>query len=195
MVALLAYYKVRPRLVRRREKAAVELEPAPMKPQDSIIIPEVIAEDPRPPTPTVMREEPGPLAGTSRRNMLIEDVFCRLDASRAGYLSCTNLQRFGKFVGFNGDDEAWRLEFLDLCKYLGCDPVLGLSFDAFSELVNDRSPEDGCYCSNEELLAFKTAGAAAPNIAGSVRQPLTQSRAQPARDAIEGVYLELDYAR
>jgi len=92
------------------------------------------------------------------REVLSRRVFNLLDAAGNGALECMEMRLFAEFMGFGGSDAEWAQEWVEMCNYLGCDPVIGVDFGRFCRLVNDSSSQ-GCFCSNADLRAFRDDGA------------------------------------
>lgn len=92
----------------------------------------------------------GSCAPTWSREELVAAAYRRLGAASTGRLGQEALQPFAEFTGFRGGLEEWRGEYEALCCALGCSPVEGLDYKAFSHLVDDKTVE-GCYCSDREL--------------------------------------------
>merc|ERR1740123_2394953 len=93
-------------------------------------------------------------SGTGRK-ALVDAAFQGLDARDAGSLGCSDLLRFARVMGFNGDEAEWRREYLTISTSLGTDPKAGLDCKAFSHLVNDNAL--GCFCTAEDLQCIAAA--------------------------------------
>jgi len=92
------------------------------------------------------------------RQELIRSVFHHLAGGGGGKaaVACSELQRLGHFMGFDGSDEEWRREYVSICQLLKCKIEVGLDFAAFNHLVNDNS-QAGCFCSDENLALLRDA--------------------------------------
>lgn len=93
------------------------------------------------------------------RDSLVHSLFRLLDLTGTGTLACSEVRRFASAIGFAGGDDEWRGEFLAMCRYLGCDPVRGVDFASFMQLLND-STSKGCFCSNADLRVLRDEGLA-----------------------------------
>lgn len=112
----------------------------------------------------------------------LEAVFLELDTDRDGYLVSSDLHRFARLTGFDGDAASWQEEYNMLCREHGVLPRDGLNRKTFCAVV-DVNSEEGCPCTDSELktilrqLHASTAGEAA------VAQ-ITPVVAPPARNEV-----------
>lgn len=67
-----------------------------------------------------------------------------------GHISGPELKPLADFLGFGGGEAQWALEFASACRYLGCDPNLGIDCQAFKRFLSDTSHR-GCFCTEAEL--------------------------------------------
>mmetsp|Transcript_62133 Transcript_62133/g.178773 ORF Transcript_62133/g.178773 Transcript_62133/m.178773 type:complete len:215 (+) Transcript_62133:63-707(+) len=84
---------------------------------------------------------------------LILEVFSQLNTSGSEHLSCQEMRPFADFIGFRGTEALWAVEYQGVCRYLGCDPDVGIDSQSFARLVSDTSKR-GCFCSEAELRAL-----------------------------------------
>lgn len=87
------------------------------------------------------------------REKLLRSAFDRLDAAGAGFVNCSQMLRWGRFMGFAGPVDQWKPEYLSLCRYLGRDPHLGVDFVSFCRLLEDRS-NGGTFATDIDLQKF-----------------------------------------
>ena len=96
-------------------------------------------------------------AAAGNRDELVEAVFRSLSRGR-GYLSCSQMEPFARFSGFDGSKEDWRVEFDKLVCAFGAksgqrveDKLFQLG--AFRAMVDEES-QNGIFTTNWELAKF-----------------------------------------
>eukprot|EP00405_Crypthecodinium_cohnii_P048233 CAMPEP_0206602510 /NCGR_PEP_ID=MMETSP0325_2-20121206/47455_1 /ASSEMBLY_ACC=CAM_ASM_000347 /TAXON_ID=2866 /ORGANISM="Crypthecodinium cohnii, Strain Seligo" /LENGTH=210 /DNA_ID=CAMNT_0054115061 /DNA_START=265 /DNA_END=894 /DNA_ORIENTATION=- len=89
---------------------------------------------------------------------LIAALFLQLNISGTDKLNCAEMKPFAELIGFRGSPAQWETEFVGVCRYLGCDPCVGIDSAAFARLLSDTSRR-GCFCTAAEIrtLLRKTA--------------------------------------
>ena len=94
-----------------------------------------------------------PPRGTSHpsRAGLVAAVFRALDRDRDGVLNMMEMQRFAELTGFDGGSDEWAQTYRFLCLDSGLAEGGTVDLVTFEALVNDRSEDAGCFCSDAEL--------------------------------------------
>ncbi|CAK0889170.1 unnamed protein product, partial [Prorocentrum cordatum] len=137
---------------------------------------------------------------------LIAAVFKQLDADNDGKLSQKEMRRFAEQTGFQGDDNTWAAEYRTGCLCGGIDSgdLKRVDLAFFSKLVNDRSADTGCYCSDDELHAMLTrlggqllvpagpVGALPKAVPGAVPFPMSTYRSSLVRSVFDKLDLDRD---
>jgi hypothetical protein len=73
----------------------------------------------------------------SVRDVNINNIFCKLDASGTGYLGISEMRILGDVIGFSGDSNKWYDEYKHICGLLGCDIKVGIGKPAIQYLLNN----------------------------------------------------------
>jgi Ca2+-binding EF-hand superfamily protein len=127
------------------------------------------------------------IPGGAPRDELVRAVFTALDADKDAVLSQWEMYAFAERVGFRGGS-------LKASK----DDALTRDIAFFQRLVDDKSAETGCYCTDEELRstleklsAHNAASAKARSKASSVAKLAEQSRPE----LVKALFLRLDVDR
>jgi len=112
---------------------------------DPVAVATTAASAPLGPTSTAVVSLPLP------RSELILAVFRACDVNDDGLVRCSEMRRFAEQTGFRGDDADWDDAYTLLCRARGVDVTEGISFEVFADLVNDKSGDTGCFCSDRDL--------------------------------------------
>lgn len=127
------------------------------------------------------------IPGGASRDELVRAVFAALDADKDAVLSQWEMYAFAERIGFRGGS-------LKASK----DDALTRDIAFFQRLVDDKSAETGCYCTEEELRstleklsAHNAASAKARSKASSMARPAEQSRPE----LVKALFLRLDVDR
>ena len=116
------------------------------------------------------------LVDTSRRGLLICQLFEAIDMDHDGLLNSSEMLVFARKTGFVGSDIDWEKEY-GLLFSEGHPQAKGISLNLLSQVIDDQS-ENGCYCTDDELgeliMNVHTASAA------EQRQPTPSPSAQVA---------------
>jgi len=99
---------------------------------------------------TAAAEAAAAAAAPQSRPELVRRLFEVCDRDGDQRLNCREFRRFADAIGFEGEDQQWEVEYAALFDGRSERPEAGISFQIFSELVDDMS-ESGCYCTDEEL--------------------------------------------
>eukprot|EP00931_Biecheleriopsis_adriatica_P060565 TRINITY_DN36389_c0_g1_i1.p1 TRINITY_DN36389_c0_g1~~TRINITY_DN36389_c0_g1_i1.p1 ORF type:complete len:1551 (+),score=442.46 TRINITY_DN36389_c0_g1_i1:72-4655(+) len=74
------------------------------------------------------------------RSQILASMFSVLDSSKSGVVSSSEMLRYAKLAGFDGDDEDWEQEWKDMCEENGWDAD-GATREEFETLLADE-PDD-----------------------------------------------------
>lgn len=136
---------------------------------------------------SVLRNSMKAIPVGASRDELVRAVFAALDADKDNVLSQWEMHAFAERIGFRGGS-------LKASK----DDALTRDLAFFQKLVDDKSAETGCYCTEEELRstleklsAHNAASAKARSKASSVAKPAEQSRLELTK----ALFLRLDVDR
>jgi len=85
-----------------------------------------------------------------KRIALKSTVFRLWDKDCDGVLKREEMLQVARCVGFDGSEEEWGEEYIQVCAENSCNPDQGMSEDAIMKLLDDKS-ETGCWLSNSAL--------------------------------------------
>jgi len=86
------------------------------------------------------------------RKDLVQAMFHMFDLDGDDQLNESEMRRLAEEKGFQGDTDAWKEAFSALCKENGRSIEDGVDDHLFADVVNGKSKDPGCYCTDEELL-------------------------------------------
>jgi len=87
------------------------------------------------------------------RNSLKKRAFILCDKDGDGFLNKDEMLPIGKLSGFEGSADKWRVEYMKYCVGSMSSTAKGIPEKSVLQLLDDIS-EDGCYCSDEQLVSF-----------------------------------------